>query len=361
MCNTIMQTEKKVGYGLIAMGAMGVQHYNGIQRSHNSYVAAVCDSDPEVLEKARKELHLSRDMCTTDYHELLKNPEVTAVIVSTPDQLHMQATIDALEAGKHVLCEKPMALTVAECAKMVEASERTGNKLMIGQICRYAPGFVMARNLIASGEIGELFFVESEYAHDYSSIPGTGGWRVDPVHLRHPIIGGGIHAIDLLRWIAGNPTELTAYTSRKVLTDWPVDDCFISILKFPEGVLGKVFCSVGCKRSYTMRSVFYGSEGTIIVENTLPYLILYKDHIYQNEKVFEGRLPGVPEQRVEMRIPVKVDSHNTSAEILEFSDLILQGKPVVTNGLEGMRSVMVCNAIVESAARGESVKLNYGD
>jgi len=337
---------------------MGLSHMGGVARSHNAVVTAVCDPCPDALAAARKSFMLSEADCSADYQALLKRDDIDAVIVASPDQYHRDQTVDALRAGLPVLCEKPMALTTQECADMLAASDATGSKLMVGQICRYAPGFITAKKMIEDGQIGELFYVESEYAHDYSHISGVGGWRVDPVKLRHPIIGGGIHAVDLLRWIAGDPHELHAYSSRKILTDWPVDDCFISILKFPSGVLGKVFCSVGCKRSYTMRSVFYGSEGTIIAENTLPYIILYKDTI-ADKKLFEGNYAGVSEQRVEIRVPVRVDSHNTSAEITEFSDIILSDKPVVTDGRSAARSVAVCVAIVESAREGRSVLPDY--
>ena len=124
--------------------------------------------------------------------------------------------------------------------------------------------------LIDAGRIGELFFVESEYAHDYSTAArGWNDWRVDSNRPREPYLGGGCHAVDLLRWIAGNPSEIMAYSNHKCLTDWPVDDCTISMMKFPNNVIGKVFVSIGCKRDYTMRSVFYGTRGTIIADNTL--------------------------------------------------------------------------------------------
>ena len=159
----------------------------------------------------------------------MERDDVDAVVVATPDQLHREMTMAALGAGKHVLCEKPMALTLEDCQAMIDASRNTDRKLMIGQICRFTPGFMRAKQLIDNGEIGELFFVESEYAHDYSKIPGTfSNWRLDP--LRHGFLGGGCHAVDLVRWIAGNPYEVAAFANKKMLTDWPTDDCTIAIM-----------------------------------------------------------------------------------------------------------------------------------
>ena len=350
----------KLGYGIIGTGSMGPQHMEGVVRSHNSELRAICDVLKENVGSAARKYGMALQNCYVDYREMLVRDDIDVVIVSTPDQLHKEHTILSLEAGKHVLCEKPMALTVEECRHMVEASKRYGKKLMVGQICRYAPGFVMAKKLIEDGQIGTLFFVESEYAHDYSHVQGVGNWRLDPVKLRHPVIGGGCHAVDLLRWIAGNPYEVIAYASGKVLKSWPVSDCTIAMLRFPDGVLGKVFVSVGCKRSYTMRSVFYGDKGTIIADNTTPYISLYKENIADEYKLFQGKYPGVMEQRIALQLPVKIESHNTYAEVNEFSQIILDGKPVITDGLEGASTVAVCCAIVDSAGKdGEKVKVNY--
>jgi myo-inositol 2-dehydrogenase/D-chiro-inositol 1-dehydrogenase/scyllo-inositol 2-dehydrogenase (NAD+) len=238
-----------------------------------------------------------------------------------------------------------MAMTVEECGKMLSAGKRTGRKLMIGQICRYTPGFTEAKRLIEQGEIGELFFAESEYAHDYTNIKGVDNWRVDPVKLRYPALGGGCHAVDLLRWIAGNPYEVTAFSNKKVLTDWPVDDCLIGILKFPNNVIGKVFVSVGCKRDYTMRSVFYGTKGTIITDNTSDYLTVYN--------TTNGQTNGI-------RHPVVINNHNTVGELNEFIDIILNDRPVKTDATEGASTVAVCLSLVESAkAGGQITKVSY--
>lgn len=343
-----------VRYGIIGCG-IGFAHALGMQNVPGAKLVALCDTNAQKLELVRAAVQLDRQDCYVDYKPLLARDDIDAVIVASPDQFHCEQTVAALESGRHVLCEKPMALDLQECRDMIRASERTGKKLMIGQVCRYAPGFKLARDMIARGEIGELFFVESEYAHDYTYAPGFGNWRKDPVRLRQPVIGGGCHAVDLLRWIAGDPVQVNAYSNHKVLTDWPVDDCSISILKFPGNVLGKVFVSIGCKRDYTMRSVFYGTQGTIIADNTSSHITVYKNTIVQG-----GLFPGAHDQALAIVHPVNIQSHNTTAEIAELTDCILRDKPVLTDGREGAYTVAVCTAIVASAQRdGETVTVNY--
>ena len=344
---------KKVRFGVISASGMAKSHMKSIKTNKNTELAAVCDIDEEKARKAAGELEIP--YCCKDYREMLAMNDIDAVVVCTPDQTHEELTVASLEAGKHVLCEKPMALTVEECRRMIAASEKTGKKLMIGQICRYTPGFRLTKKLIDEGQIGKLFFVESEYAHDYSDIPGTNNWRKDPAKLRHPFVGGGCHAVDLLRWIAGNPCEVTAYANRKVLKSWPVDDCTIAIMRFPNDVIGKVFVSSGCKRAYTMRSVFYGHKGTIIAYNRSPFITVYKESIADCKQLFED----VPQQIIGIVHPVMIESHNTYEEIEEFADVILNDRNVITDGIQGASTVAACCAAVESTIKGEKVEIRY--
>lgn len=341
--------DRTIRFAVAGVGGMGRAHIEGIRKNPLAALAAVFDVSEEFAAACAADCGLEKYY--TDFDRMLAEEEIDAVIVCTPDQVHRDYTVRALRAGKHVLCEKPMAQTVGDCREMVKAADETGRKLMIGQVCRKAPGFLKAKELVDSGAIGELFFVESEYAHDYSRIPGKGGWqwRTDPVLLRHPVIGGGCHAIDLLRWIAGNPSEAFAYANHKMLPSWPVDDCTVAILRFPNEVIGKVMCSIGCKRSYTMRTCLYGSKGTIICDNTSPDITVMREDLGEN-----GEYRGLDIEKV----PVDINNHNVASEIEELIDCILGDKPVPTDGREGAATVAVGAAIVESAATGEKIRID---
>ena len=341
---------KKIRLGIIGASSFAEAHLYGIAQCKNAEVVAICDIDEE-RAKSKAEEYLIPDYYT-DYHELLAREDIDAVTLPLPDQIHCQVTVDALHAGKHVLCEKPMALNLDDCRKMINAAKETGKQLMIGQVSRYTDSFKKAKEMVDDGEIGELFFVESEYAHDYSKIGGIGGWRVTPE--RHPVLGGGCHAVDLLRWIAGNPTEVSAFANNKVLTDWPIMDCTVGILKFPNDVIGKVMTSVGCKRVYTMRTVLYGTKGTIVMDNTSPTLSIFKED-FRGEDTYRG----ADQQRIEIKVPVKVNNHNTAGEIGDFCRCLLENKPVPTDGVEGAITVATCLAIVESAQKEEKIKVEY--
>jgi predicted dehydrogenase len=324
---------------------MGKQHMRGVVAKEGACLYAVCDTEKVRLAACRDEF--SVPVATTNWRELVNDPALNAVVIVTPDKLHTEMTCAFLRAGKDVLCEKPMALTMSECEEMMRVEKESGRHLMIGQVCRCTPGFLLAKQLVDDGRIGELFFVESEYAHHYGHARGYDDWRVDAD--RHAVIGGGCHAIDLLRWIAGDPEEVYAYANHKSLTDWPVDDCTVAIYRFPNGVAGKVFVSIGCLRDYTMRSVFYGTRGTIICDNTSPTITLY-EHDPAN---------GKTDFTAPVQLPVEVNNHNVVAEIDMFVNALLSGKEMPVTSMEGAATVAVACATVEAAKEGHPIQIRY--
>ena len=338
-------TKNKLNIAVIGCSGMAAGHMKGVVANENACLYAICDTAPERLEKRKEQFGV--EIAVSDYMELVNDPNVDAAVIVTPDQLHLEMTVAFLKAGKDVLCEKPMALNVAECEEMMRVEKETGRKLMIGQVCRCTPAFVQAKELIDAGRIGELFFVESEYAHDYSRIGGYNNWRITPE--RHGFIGGGCHAVDLLRWIAGNPTEVSAYSTHKCLTEWPVDDATIAIYKFPNNVAGKVFASIGCKRNYTMRSVFYGTKGTIICDNTSPTMQLFENADPESADDFTK-----PQE-----LEVNINNHNVTEEIRVFVDALLSDDAMPISSMEGASTIAVACATVEAAAKGTPVQITY--
>jgi len=335
---------KKVNFAVIGCSGMATRHMTGVQSKEGAYLYAICDPATDGrLEKCKEQFNVP--VAVTDYRELVNDPNIDAVALVVPDNLHLEMAAAFMRAGKDVFCEKPMALTMEECEEMMRVEKETGRKLMIGQVCRFAPAFAMAKEMVESGRIGDLFFVESEYAHDYGRVPGYNNWRVTPE--REGFIGGGCHAVDLLRWIAGDPTEVTAYSNHKCLVDWPVDDCTIAIYRFPNNVIGKVFVSIGCKRDYTMRSVFYGTKGTIICDNKSPNLTLC-------ECDEDGQ--GYTKPKL---IPVEIKHHNVTAEIDMFVNAIVDDTPIPISSMEGASTVAVCRASVDSAKNNCPVVIRY--
>ena len=344
---------KKLGMAVVGVTSTGIGnvYVQNIINNYNAELKAICDISEEKVNERAEFYHLDKSMVYTDYKEMLKHEGIDAICVVTSDNAHKDIVIDAMRAGKDVLCEKPMALNADDCREMIVASKEAGRRLMVGQICRFTPSFILAKKLVDNGEIGDLMFVESEYAHKYAN--ECTSWRTtDPD--RNVVVGGGCHAVDLLRWFAGNPIEVEAYANQKVNDKWPYEDTTIATMKFENDVIGKVFVSGGCIRKYTMRTCLYGTKGTIIVDNTSPTLSLFKDEFAGQESFY-----GVKAYTIEIKLPVQINNHNVTGEVEHFVNSCLGLEEIKIGAVEGCNTVIACNAIVESSRTGEKVIPEY--
>jgi len=341
-----MKVEKLV-VGVIGLG-MGAAHLKGAI-SYGAEIGLICDTDPAKLGKVGDEQKIPAEKRTTDYHDIVNNKDINVVIIATPDRQHREQIEECLAAGKHIMCEKPLALTREDIVAIVKAVEAHPEcRFMIGQICRFTPAFVKAKEIIDKGIIGELYFVESEYAHDYLHMfeANPDNWRSDPV--RNGVVGGGCHAVDLLRWLTGSdPFEVYAHGTHKLLPYVEYDDANLAIMKFPGDVMGKVFVSTGCKRNYTMRTCIYGTKGTLIFDNRSDDM----QGFFADEN---GHFNGKP-----ILIPVEINNHNATAEFKSFADALKSGKEIETTVYEGAKTVEACLAIIESSKTGKIVNPDY--
>ena len=337
--------DKKLKAAVIGTSvSMGKRHVSAVLAHKDAELVAICDIDPATLNAAGDEFGIPVEKRYTNWRDLLEIEGLNVVLLITPDQLHQEMTEAFLEKGIHVMCEKPLALTREELVGIVRAADKAKAKFMVGQISRFTDAFIKAKEIIDAGTIGELYYVESEYAHDYAKI--LHAWRADP--NRHGVVGGGCHAVDLLRWIVGDPIEVFAYGSHKLLPQVTYDDATIAVMKFNDGVIGKVFVSTGCKRPYTMRTLFYGTKGTIICDNKSDTMQLYT--LLPND-ISVNPVPEI--------IPVVVNNHNTVREFEVFAEHILNDTPVEMDARLGAKTIAACLAIVESANTGKPVVPNY--
>ncbi|MCK9252236.1 MAG: Gfo/Idh/MocA family oxidoreductase [Eubacteriales bacterium] len=206
-----------VGCGGIANG----KHMPALKKRPNVELVAFCDIVPERAEKASAEYGAKGAKVFTDYRELVALTELDVVHVLTPNKSHAPITIAALEAGKHVLCEKPMAKTAADAKAMVEAARRTGKTLSIGYQSRYRTDSMYLKKLIDDGELGEIYYARA-HAIRRRAVPTWGVFLNEEEQGGGPLIDIGTHALDLTLWEMNNyePASVMGKTYRK-LADTP--------------------------------------------------------------------------------------------------------------------------------------------
>src|SRR6266545_6412392 len=197
-----------IGTGGIATGA----HIPGYQKTPGVELYAACDVIKERAESMAERFGFRRVF--TDFREMLKDPDLDVVSVCTPPFAHKDATIAALEAGKHVLCEKPMALDGDEAQQMIDAwykSRRTHhNKFSIGFQSRYGKNAQLLKRMIDAGELGEIYYGRASYLRR-RGVPAWGVFTSKAKNGGGPMIDIGVHAMDLAMWLMGHPEPVSVY------------------------------------------------------------------------------------------------------------------------------------------------------
>lgn len=250
---------KGLRFGLIGCGDIGQLRAAAISQAAEDALVAVSDVDLAKSESlaARLGAEVARD-----WQALVGRPEIDAVIISTPPVYHAEMAIGAFQAGKHVLCEKPLALNVEECRLMLDAAEAAGCRLATGFNYRFYPSFVHARDALESGIIGELDHIRSYGG--YSATSHNQPW----VHDAATVGGGalrdiGIHLIDLTRDFLGEVAEVTGLATGDVWNFAGCEDNGFVLLRSPAGKVASLHASWTEWRRYQFRVELYGTRGCI--------------------------------------------------------------------------------------------------
>jgi len=292
------------------------------------------------------EFYRSRQIPVAKSEEEIYNSEADIVVVASPDQFHADQSVRSLMAGKHVACEKPLAPTVADCRRIIEAVRQSGKEFMTGQVCRYAPCFNVMKKLIVAGRIGEIVAMETSYAHDYQEVAGWEEWRKSAQVGRYGFLGGGCHALDLLRYLAGNPLEVSCYMNQKFLPDWARPDTGVAIAKFPHDVIARIFVSIGIKAPYTMSTTVYGTKGTLRYRDEL-CVELAEEDIYKSSRQLQFT-----------RIPTQGVGHHIKFELAAFIEHLDKGTAFPSDVYEGTGTVAFAEAAILSAQTGMPQKVS---
>ena len=209
---------------------------------------------------------------SADYEELLRETSPTIADVASPDHLHTEHTIAALEAGCDVLVEKPLAVTVEDTIRTLETAERENAVLVVNYTLRFQYPTQEALQYALDGKLGEPFLYQGYYVHDLWEMYSTEGkrhtpWRVDPHNPQNVLLGGGCHPIDLILTAADSPpVEVSAYANGLAGSGLPVEDCYTVNIAFESGAVANVLVTTGVNGVSFTPGYFnvYGTDGTIL-------------------------------------------------------------------------------------------------
>ncbi len=274
--------------GVIGLGWFGEIHCETIAGIANMELAALCTRRPERL--AEQAVKFGVKKTNSDYRDMLADKDIDAVSIVTMWDQHTDPAIAALEAGKHVFLEKPMASTVADCAKIIAASKTAKGILQIGHICRFNPRYRMAKLAIDEGRIGKIVSLSSR-----RNIPAA--WTPTILDKIGPIVGDAIHDTDLMLWFTGDQI-VSAYAQTVSVRNLKFPDIGQTMYRFKGGATATLE-TVWCMPEKTPfdideRMSIIGTEGIIHIQDTFPNLgIVDSSRLHSPDTTYWPMFDGV--------------------------------------------------------------------
>ncbi len=318
--------------GVVGVGRAGLIHArNFAKKVPGAQLTAVADPFDGALENARAEFGAIQAFA--DYDDMMRSAAVDAVVVVTPTNLHLDVVTKAAAAGKHVLCEKPMAMTVDECRRMIDACDGAGVKLQVAFMRRFDRGFRYAKEQIDAGAIGEVVLVKSLTHGPSKPQP----WMLDIDKSNGPLAEVSSHDIDTLRWLAGSDiTEVYAiagnYRSQFAAGEYPAFyDNVIVASRFADGKQGLIEGAVYVEYGYDARAEILGTKG-----------VLFVGGLEDNRVQVVSQTAGAVTPVVQSWRTLFTEAY--LAEDCAFVDCIRNDTTPEVTGYDGLQAVQVVNA-----------------
>jgi predicted dehydrogenase len=322
----------KIGVCVIGAGRAGMIHgLNFTQGIQNAVLVAIAEPDDEIAGQACRKLEL--DCRYRDYRQALEDDAVDAVVVVTPTAYHKDIVVAAADAGKHILCEKPMAMTEAECDVMIAAAAKNNVVLQIGFMRRFDRSFVYAKEQVKQRAIGDVVLVKSLTRGP--SIPQR--WQYDIAKSNGPLAEVNSHDIDTLRWFAESEIEQVYaiagnYRCPEAREEFPdFYDNVVMVATFANGVQGSIDGAVSVRYGYDARLEVVGTEG-----------VLFVGRLDQSGVVVCNRSTGLKTPAVESWRNLFTEAYRYEDQ--GFVDAVCNRTPPAVSGHDGKMAVKVVNA-----------------
>lgn len=320
--------------GLAGCGAMGMRLARHCHSLDGAEIAAVYDP---FFESVRKAVHEFDAVRARSYGGLL-NSDIDAVIIATPNDLHAKYTIEAARAGKHIYCEKPMALRLRDCKEMIEAADEAGVKLMVGHVLRLIHVFWKSHKIVSSGEIGKPFAMSVTRLGGPDGL--SQGWRASRKQAGGVLYEVHVHELDFMRHVMGEAKSVYASMGHFTRSAVEYEDLAFVHIKYANGGIGTLHC--GVSSSIGAYNMMIQCDNGTLVNSGFGGPIRYSKF---------GNEPRV----IEVSEIEKEDAYHE--EIRSWVDAITKGTPMVFDGRDGMAAVEIVEAAYKSARRGRTVKL----
>ncbi len=336
---------------IIGTGAICPSHVKGyLQFPSKCKIVALCDIYPEKAKKIKEDFNLNANVYD-NYQDLVEKEEVDLISVCTPPYTHADIAIHSLDAGKHVLVEKPMASSLEECDAMVNAAKQNNKILSVVAQNRFTTPMMKLKNVLETELMGPILHTQVDSfwwrGHSYYDLWWRGTWEKE---------GGGctlnhaVHHIDIFQWMRGMPSEITAVTSNTAHDNAEVEDISVAIGRYQDGSLAQITSSV-VHHGEEQQLIFQGKKARVSV----PWKVkasVSKENGFPNE---DPQLEQLLTEAFESQPDLEHEGHQ--GQIENVLDAIIENKSVLVDGVQGRQTLELITAIYESANYQRMVEL----
>jgi len=342
--------KRKVGYAVVGLG-VGMRHADAAAKSENANLIAVCDLKQEKLDKIKEKY--PETLTYTDFDEMLLNPDIDAVSIAVPSGMHADFAVKAMKAGKNVLIEKPIDITVEAALRIEETRKETGMKAGVVHQNRYNPDMFPMRDAVISGKIGKVLFGDFAVKwHRTQEYYDNGGWRGT-----WAMDGGGslmnqaVHTVDLMQWLMNS--EVESVTSQMAVYNHKIEteDFTASLIRFKSGAVA-TFISTTCAYPGICTDIkIYGTNGSMEADQDKLKLWKFADAPEDEEAEMLEKYAG--NGSAAALDPTLCIGHNYVVE--DMINAVLEDRDPSIVPMEAIKSVRIVNAVYESAKTGKTV------
>ena len=344
---------KELHVGIVGLGWVAEAHLIAFNQTNGAKVTAVCSSRNPSPAEVEKRYGVPLKVYAK-LEDMLADPDIDIVSICTANPLHPQQTIDAVNAGKHVYVEKPMALSYEDTKRMQAAIKQSGKKVCVGFECRYSMQVKLLNSIFEKGLIGDVTYGESDYYHGIGPWYRQFCWSNTAAGGGSALLSGGCHAMDALMYLMREPVlEVMSYSTKSkadCFASYEFDPCSVTILKFANGKVGKCAASIDCLQPYYFHFQLVGSKGSI-----------------RDNQLYSTDLDGLVKDRWTTMQTSTLDSgevldHPYNPQMQAFVDAIHNNTPVpLTSFDDAFETHKVIFAADLSAKLGRPVKLSELD
>lgn len=343
-----------LGFGIIGLGMIADFHAQAIAQITGAKLVGVATRNATKTRAFAEKHHVP--FVATDIAELVARPDIQVICITTPSAAHLDASLAAISAGKHVVIEKPIEVDTARTDKIIAAAEAAGVRIAPVFQGRFGDGARTVKAAVDAGRLGRLVlasnYVKWHRAAQYYTPPrgllgNDGGGAV---------INQAIHGLDLLLWFAGLPAEVFAWQTRRVHTNIEVEDTACAALKFQSGALGTFEASTALWPGWARRHELCGENGSIVLEDDRIVRWEFREPRPEDESIRAAGQNNTLGSGAANPGSISVEGHRR--QLQDLVDAIRENRPHALDGREGRKAVAFVNAIYSSAKTGKPVKID---